>query len=328
MWFFRRHRHLKQEMLSEYLDGRLGSAAHLRVSRQVDACQPCRDELDSLRSTAALLRDLPELTPPRSFTLTAAPVVEPLMPRPPLPLRAPGWTYAGAASLAGLALAVMVSADTLGLLTPDVQSSFSVQSSDQDSGQASGQDSGQNSDQNSGPSDQTLGFTAAPEADSPAATADSRSPSASSEPYDAAPREPSAAPGADSNQTLRSGEAPPQPEGAGPELAQPPAAPEPETMALAAESEPEAAEETGSPDSAIDGNGFTEKAADTSADESNRSTEGPAEGGPGPGAVLTPGQYRDTPLIWRVLEGIATALLLTMLSILVVRRYMNRRTGG
>jgi hypothetical protein len=109
-------------------------------------------------------------------------------------------------------------------------------------------------------------------------------------------------------------------------------------MALAAESGPGAADATGSPDWATDGDGLSgdglsgdglsEKAADASADGANRSTEGPTEGGPGPVPVLTPGQYRDTPLIWRVLEGIATALLLTMLSILVVRRYIYRRTGG
>jgi hypothetical protein len=321
MWIFRRHRHLKPELLSEYLDGRLGSTAHLRFSRQVDTCQFCRDELDSLRSTVALLRELPELTPPRSFTLTAAPVTEPLVPRPPLPLRAPGWTYAGAASLAGLALAVMVSADTLGLLAPNGQAAFSAQSSDQNAGQ------------NAGGSDQTLESAAAPEAGSAAATATSQSPIASSEPNDAAPPEPSAALGADSNQTLRSGESLPDPADAGPELAQPPAAPEADTMALAVEPEPGASDEAGEsgtaglPDSAIDGDAFSEKAADTSEGETNRSTEGPTGDDPGSGAVLTPGQYRDTPLIWRVLEGIATALLLTMLSILAVRRLRSRRTG-
>jgi hypothetical protein len=281
MWIFRRHRHLNPELLSEYLDGRLGQAARSRVSRQVENCPSCRDELDSLRSAVALLRQLPEVVPSRSFTLAAPPGPRPQIARPPLPLRAPGWAYAGAASLAGLALAIMVSADTLGLLTPIGQADFSLQSSEG--------------------ADQALEIPA------------------------------------DSTQSLRSTEGStesrPQPTEAGPALAQPPAAPEAETMALAAESGPGAADATGSPDSAIDGDGLSgdalsEKAADALADGANRSTEGPTEGGPGAIPVLTPGQYRDTPLIWRVLEGIATALLLTMLSILVVRRYINRRTGG
>ena len=114
MWIFGKHRHIDTATLSEFLDGRLAGRGRDRIERAMAACAQCREELDSLRATAALLRELPELTPPRSFVLPAAPVAGPAVAaRPPLfsgflPRRAPGWAYAGAASLAGLALLVGV----------------------------------------------------------------------------------------------------------------------------------------------------------------------------------------------------------------------------
>lgn len=316
MWIFRRHRHLNLEILSEYLDGRLGTAAQSRVSRQVDSCEPCRNELDSLRSTVNLLQALPELTPPRRFTLAAPPAPRPLIVRQPLPLRAPGWAYAGAASLAGLALAILVSADTLGLLTPTGQADISVLSS-----------------QRSAPRSP---IAAPPEAGRSIEMATSQPQIASSELYDAGQPEPAPAPEEDPNQALRTADSPPESAEAESSMAQLDTEEQPGLTALAAGSVPGPDDATGLQDPEIGGTGFSENSADTSSDSSPNPSEkaadlslaGPPESGPGSEAVLTLGQYRGTPIIWRVLEGIATVLFLALLSILVIKRQMSRRTGG
>ena len=82
------------------------------------SCAACRENLESLRATVSLLQSLPMTPPRRSFTM-AAPPPELVAARPPTPLRMPSWVYAGAASLAGLALAVLISTDATGILAPD-----------------------------------------------------------------------------------------------------------------------------------------------------------------------------------------------------------------
>ena len=117
MWIFGRQRHPNAELLSEFVDRRLTSTGQQRVSRHVESCASCRGELDSLRATISALGALPEFTLPRSFTMPAPPpAMEPV--RPSLTFRAPTWAYAGAASVAGLALAIMISADAVGALNP------------------------------------------------------------------------------------------------------------------------------------------------------------------------------------------------------------------
>ena len=118
MWIFRRHRHLPLEVLSEYLDGRLRGKTPERVARELESCATCREELESLGATVSLLQRLPQTPPRRSFTLPAPPPA-PTAASLPVPLRMPNWVYAGAASLAGLALVVLVSTDATGLLAPD-----------------------------------------------------------------------------------------------------------------------------------------------------------------------------------------------------------------
>ena len=108
-----RHRHLSEERLSEYLSGRLSSREGNRVERARAECARCREELESLSQTRMLLQSLPEFEPPRSFVLAAAPAGEVALaatPARPAVLRAPGWAYAGAAALAGLAVVLFVAA--------------------------------------------------------------------------------------------------------------------------------------------------------------------------------------------------------------------------
>lgn len=140
MWIFRLHQHINPQVLSEYLDGRLQGAARDRVARRLASCAVCREELESLLATVGLLRQVPVAAPLRSFTMAAppaplaaslrrvgsgrAPLTEGKLQRvrhAPLPLRMPPWVYAGAASVAVLVLAIVVSADATGLLAPETQ---------------------------------------------------------------------------------------------------------------------------------------------------------------------------------------------------------------
>jgi hypothetical protein len=56
-------------MLSGYMDRRLSPEEVARVEEHLGACQGCREELESLRTTVALVRRLPEVTLSRSFAV-------------------------------------------------------------------------------------------------------------------------------------------------------------------------------------------------------------------------------------------------------------------
>ena len=119
MWLLRSaHKHIGQDTLSEYLDGRLRDRPLERVERQLAECDACRQDLAELQAVVAMMRQLPMETPRRSFVMSAPPP-EPARARPALPLRAPNWVYAGAASVAALALAITVSVDATGGLSSD-----------------------------------------------------------------------------------------------------------------------------------------------------------------------------------------------------------------
>ena len=119
MWLLRStHKHINQETLNEYLDGRLRGKDLERVEQRLADCDACRLELEELQATVAIMRQLPLETPRRSFVMSAPPP-EPARSRPALALRAPNWVYAGAASVAALALAVTISVDATGGLSSD-----------------------------------------------------------------------------------------------------------------------------------------------------------------------------------------------------------------
>jgi hypothetical protein len=61
--------HLRADDLSEYLDGRTAEGDRGRIREHLHACAVCAAELAELRRTVDLLRQLPDLTPPRNFTL-------------------------------------------------------------------------------------------------------------------------------------------------------------------------------------------------------------------------------------------------------------------
>jgi hypothetical protein len=119
MWIFRSsHKHIAQDTLSEYLDGRLSGRPLERVEQQLADCDACRQELEGLRALVAMMQQLPMAEPRRSFVMSAPPP-EPARARPNLAQRTPNWVYAGAASVAALALAITISVDATGGLTSD-----------------------------------------------------------------------------------------------------------------------------------------------------------------------------------------------------------------
>jgi hypothetical protein len=119
MWIFRSsHKHIAQDTLSEYLDGRLSGRPLERVEQRLADCDACRQELEGLQALVAMMQQLPMAEPRRSFVMSVPPP-EPARARPNLAQRTPNWVYACAASVAALALAVTISVDATGGLTSD-----------------------------------------------------------------------------------------------------------------------------------------------------------------------------------------------------------------
>ncbi len=58
------------ERLSAYLDGELNTKQTAQIEARLDREPLLRDALEELRQTARLLRSMPQVTPPRHFTLT------------------------------------------------------------------------------------------------------------------------------------------------------------------------------------------------------------------------------------------------------------------
>lgn len=118
---------LVQKDLSAYLDGRVGGRKGRRIERHLEACSACREELESLRMTVGLLRQLPVVNVPRSFTLPASAQAE--------QARYRRWNTAyGALRTAAIALSfvlvALLSGDALigsGLLFPQMRSQVRMQ---------------------------------------------------------------------------------------------------------------------------------------------------------------------------------------------------------
>ena len=104
--------HRIRESLSAYVDGEVTEAERLQVERHLETCADCRAEADSLRSLVGLLRRMPEIEPPRSFTLAEAPA--PVRGMPALQ-----WALRTTALSTAFVLAVVFSADLAGVLPGD-----------------------------------------------------------------------------------------------------------------------------------------------------------------------------------------------------------------
>lgn len=98
--------HASTELLSSYLDRQVGPDEAAFVDRHLLACGHCANELAGLDSVRAMLRALPEVTPPRSFALA----------EPAKVLRFPRlvvWSRA-AAAVAAVFFVMFLSIDLLG----------------------------------------------------------------------------------------------------------------------------------------------------------------------------------------------------------------------
>ena len=117
---FSRWRHPGTEALSEYLDSLLSPRRQAQVARHLERCDGCQAELASLQLTVGLLQRVPQVEPPRSFIFTAPPfTAPPLVERPRRPQGALNWALAGAGASLALLLAVVLSADMVGVLRGD-----------------------------------------------------------------------------------------------------------------------------------------------------------------------------------------------------------------
>ena len=108
-------RHASQETLSEYLDGRLDARASGKLEAHLSSCSACERQLEELRTTVGLLRQVPVLTPRRSFILTEAPASSGAVER--RRARPPAWAAALATSAAAVAFFAVLSTDLSGGLS-------------------------------------------------------------------------------------------------------------------------------------------------------------------------------------------------------------------
>ena len=109
IWGGRGHSRVSR-LLSAYIDGKVSVREAEAVRAHLGACDRCRRELDTLRATVELLRQLPELETPRSFALTVAPVE--VAPAPRI-----AWAAGLAASAAGLFLVALLLGGLSGAIT-------------------------------------------------------------------------------------------------------------------------------------------------------------------------------------------------------------------
>ena len=112
---------MNEDRLNEYVSGRLSSSDRARLERAVEECDLCREELASLRQTRTMLQGLPQEPLPRSFVFAEAPAMaaaEVYRPAEATGFRMPGWAYAGAAAVAGLAVIVFFLSGAVGTWLP------------------------------------------------------------------------------------------------------------------------------------------------------------------------------------------------------------------
>jgi hypothetical protein len=101
------HGHASAELLSAYLDRRVGPAEAMFLQRHLRECAGCSSELAGLSGVRGLLRSLPRVSPPRSFVIAEpAPIAR--FPRLVV------WTRAVGAVAAAF-FVILVSLDLLGL---------------------------------------------------------------------------------------------------------------------------------------------------------------------------------------------------------------------
>jgi hypothetical protein len=122
--------------LSAYIDQRLGAQEQKELEKHLEACQVCREELDSLKATVRLLHVMPQALPGRSFAVTEA---------RPLPRWSPAPALCMATAVVAVFLVLAFAADMANLFESSAilrgekgQSSYGSQ---QDDGSSDSQES-------------------------------------------------------------------------------------------------------------------------------------------------------------------------------------------
>lgn len=109
-----RERERRDELLSAYLDGQLGARERERLEAQLAADPALRAELEALRRTVALVRDLPSVPIPRNFILAQTMAARPRPARPLRPRRAWAAPFLTAATaVVSLVFVVVLAGDLL-----------------------------------------------------------------------------------------------------------------------------------------------------------------------------------------------------------------------
>ena len=104
----------RDELLSAYLDGQLSAGERARLEARLAADPALRAELEALRRTVALVRDLPPVSIPRNFILPRAMAARPRPVRPLRPRRA--WAaplLTAATAVVSLLFVVVLAGDLL-----------------------------------------------------------------------------------------------------------------------------------------------------------------------------------------------------------------------
>jgi anti-sigma factor RsiW len=109
-----RERERQDELLSAYLDGQLGARERARLEAQLVADPALRAELEALRRTVTLVRDLPSVPIPRNFILAQTMAARPRPARPLRPRRAWAAPFLTAATaVVSLMFVVVLAGDLL-----------------------------------------------------------------------------------------------------------------------------------------------------------------------------------------------------------------------
>ena len=99
------------ELLSAYLDERVGADERARIVAHLNACESCRAHLESLRRTVVMLHTAEPVRAPEGFRAQVRARIETQPRRAPRALHLPGWI--GSWRTAGAAVAVVL----IGLFT-------------------------------------------------------------------------------------------------------------------------------------------------------------------------------------------------------------------
>ncbi|MSQ40365.1 MAG: hypothetical protein EXR55_01615 [Dehalococcoidia bacterium] len=117
-----RHQRVR-ELLSSYLDAQASERERELVERHVATCEACRRYQEELRDTVQAVRGLPQVTPPRTFTLAQAP-------RQRMAWALPSWGTPLATATAAALFAVLILGEVTGLIGSPVAHPTAMPSSE------------------------------------------------------------------------------------------------------------------------------------------------------------------------------------------------------